>query len=323
VALNFLARGSLDSNEIVIDFIFTLAYVMHLDFIIEKISIDSEKVMTPIFDGENNPVHLSQMKHDANQLNAKLMHLDDFFQNYCRIETIYRLRNVAHIFLEEETWIGGIGVNRHEYSISDYFKVRITKNIDDVSKMLSHKKEAMAEHLHTLSTELQSHEERPVVNTALIDIEEELVTQIQKWKGKIDQREIEESLLNFDSNEDMLLALKLLNKLSYITYDNLKSLSKALFNRIKAELGKMDIKLCIFSYKGDITSGSAHTMKIFQEQNDLRRDLFVEGTPLASVEGKKVLLLLDDFIGSGNFFVQWFEENSSILSKFEKLYYAP
>jgi hypothetical protein len=322
VALNFLARGSLDSNEIVIDFIFTLAYMIHLDFIIEKISIDSEKIRIPIFDGDNNPIHLSQMKHDAFQLNARLTHLDDFFQDYCRIETIYRLRNVAHIFLEEETWIGGISVNHHEYSISDYFKVRITKNIDEVSKMISHKKEAVAEHLHTLSSELQLNKEKPVVNTALIDIEEELITQIQKWKGKVDQREIEEWLLNFDSNEDMFLALKLLNKLSYITYDNLKSLSKALFNRIKAELGVMATKLCIFSYIGDITSGSAHTMKIFQEQNDLRKDLFVESTQLTSVHGKKVLLLLDDFIGSGNFFVKWFEENSSILSKFEKLYYC-
>ena len=59
-------------------------------------------------------------------------------------------------------------------------------------------------------------------------------------------------------------------------------------------------------------------MKFFQEINAIDDSKFVDYHKLKTIKNKKNLLLLDDFVGSGNTFVRWHNQNSvniSVISK--------
>lgn len=103
---------------------------------------------------------------------------------------------------------------------------------------------------------------------------------------------------------------------------DLLSLCRALYNRIKP--------LCdvstnyVFSYIGNLTGGSAHMLRPFQEENLISEKLFVDVQSISKSSERITLFLLDDFVGSGSTFVEWFQSNLSkkTNNNIEKTYYC-
>jgi hypothetical protein len=320
IALNFLTKWSLDENMYFRTFIFEFATMLHIDFVIKKLMMDTEHFEVPILEGAYDLTTLTQLKDKAYSLRGALNTLYDKLHRY-QVDIVHDLENGLYIFSDEETLMSSFGKDwYHAHSLSDHFRAEIVDNMNSISQMLNSKKDDLSQYYQNIIFELGLKKDRPVINTMLRDVEEELVAQIIKWRGKIEQREIEEWLFNYDTKEDMLIALKILSKISYISYSDLKTLSRALHNRIKAELNGTP-KSCTFSYIGDITGGSAHIVKIFQEANRLKEDLFIDNSKIKSVEKDKILLLLDDFVGFGDYFVKWFTDNID-RNQFKSIYYC-
>ncbi len=107
-----------------------------------------------------------------------------------------------------------------------------------------------------------------------------------------------------------------------LDYGRFKKFARILFNRIQTEL-EDTLDSCVFSNIGSITSGSTHIMKFFQEINAINDSQFVEYHDLRNAKNKKALLLLDDFVGSGNTFVKWYNQNNlNINGSYSKIMYC-
>lgn len=322
IALNFLSKGSLDGNINFRTFIFEFATMLHIDYVMRKLMMDSEQFEVPVLEGTYDLNTLIQLKDRVYSLKNRLNSLYNTLHRY-QVDVVKDLENGSHVFSDEETLMSSFGENWYNaYSLSDHFRAEIVDDLNNISQTLDSKKDDLSEYHQNIISELSLKKDRPVINTMLRDVEEDLVAQIVQWKGKIDQREIEEWLFNFDTKEDKLIALKILSKISYISYSNLKTLSRALYNRIKAELNGKPLGSCLFSSIGDITGGSAHIIKIFQEQNRLEVRLFIDNSKIEEFAGQdNTLLLLDDFVGSGEYFVKWFADNID-RKQFKSIYYC-
>ncbi len=113
-----------------------------------------------------------------------------------------------------------------------------------------------------------------------------------------------------------------MDKLTIVDYSRFKKFATILYNRILSELDETSLDSCVFSNIGDITSGSTHIMKFFQEINAIDDSKFVDYHKLRTIKNKKNLLLLDDFVGSGNTFVRWHNQNSVNISGYSKVMYC-
>ena len=91
-----------------------------------------------------------------------------------------------------------------------------------------------------------------------------------KWDGtEISQDKIESWLLNFKTTKDRKTALKLLDKLTYITYSDLRTLVKSAYGSLLGSIHSNDLTNCYISPIGKPTSGSTHLAKIFEEENGI------------------------------------------------------
>lgn len=324
IALNFLPLRTSGNgfDENLVQFIVQLGLWLHVDAITKTIGNDIEKLSVPnsISGDSTDKEYLVSMKNLGRALNENLNSLDEVKQQYY-LAVIEGLDENTQLFANEKTWIAWAKDGYDARSISDLFYERIIENKRRIDSLITNKRERIKIFVDSINSELILKGNKPVVNTFLKDIEGELVEQIAKWQGKIDQKEIEGWLLNFETKEERLLAIKILGKLSYIKDNEIELLCKSLLNKLKAELGTHDFGQCLFSHIGGPTSGSVHIIKPFQETNGLRNNLFVTSDKLA-VMNKSVLILLDDFIGSGNTFVKWFKENKETLQRFERIYYC-
>ncbi|WP_054864620.1 phosphoribosyltransferase-like protein [Methanosarcina barkeri] len=128
----------------------------------------------------------------------------------------------------------------------------------------------------------------------------------------IPQDKIENWLLNFDTKEERLIALKLLDKLTYVSNKNLKQLIDSSNNLLHSKINLDTSQNCFFSCVGDITSGSTHLAKHFQEESRIKEKLFkkTEEIELLIEKNGKIdkLILIDDFIGSGNTYIKWYKK---------------
>ena len=316
VGFHFQNISNILEDELLLDFVQDLSLNISVDSILTKIRIDVESSSLVKLTDIGNESELKSKRQAVLSSKDALITTSELFSIYADAIKDALDINALGSFLNEETWISSFGKGRNARSISDYFNELRTKKTDDITTRLSHKKERIEDQLEFVNNELILIKNKPVINTFLKDVEDDLVHQILKWKEKIHKKNIQEWLLNFESTEERKIALKILDKISYIAYDDLKSLSVTLHNRIQQTLGN-SYKSCFFSFVGKVTSGSAHIQKLFQEQNQINESKFAPLDKLPSVSEPTPLILLDDFIGSGQTFSKWFK-NTEIIQKLQK-----
>jgi hypothetical protein len=323
VALNF-QKTDLLRNKTFLYFIFEFSLLLHINISFIKMRISLDNIELPFFVMNADEQELINQKLNAYSINAQIDSIDDLQYKY-HVSIIAPLleKNVS-VFIEEKTSTYLFGKYVRAESLSDHFRTTILENNKKLTESISYKRERITRYLESLNSELQLIKDKPIVNSFLKDVEKDLVKQIRKWEGKISKQNIEEWLLNFDSRSDKLLALKILDKISYVTYQDLLILSRQLYKRIKSTLGDISLDECAFSYVGDITSGSVHIVRLFQEENKIERNLFVDSGRITKISSSRILFLLDDFVGCGNTFIQWFNENLNRItgSKFDRIYYC-
>jgi hypothetical protein len=109
-----------------------------------------------------------------------------------------------------------------------------------------------------------------------------------------------------------------LDKLTYVTNENLVQLINSSNNVLHSKINVDDSHKCFFSCIGDITSGSTHLAKHFQEESRIKEKLFkkTEDLQLFVEKNRKIdtLILIDDFVGSGNTYLKWYKRNTQMLN---------
>jgi len=319
VGLHFSQNSDIAKDQILIDFVYDLALAISIDGILTKLRIDLENANSPKLSNPKNETELKFQKQKAFTHKNDVESIEELYLLYQDAIKDSEERNVL-AFINEETWkTGGLAAGKDARSISDYFEDLREFKFDDLENRISYKKERVEDQLEFINSELSLIKDRPAINSFLKDVEDELVTQIIKWRGKIPEKNIQEWLLNFNTTEDRKIALKILDKISYVTYNDLKSLCKNLFNRIIEHLGD-SYDDCYFSFIGKITSGSAHIQKLFQEQNKIPESKFLPIDKLPKSSKLSPLILLDDFIGSGQTFTKWFKDSGNIKPILDKNY---
>jgi hypothetical protein len=319
VALYFQNIPLVDNDKF-LNFLSEFSLAPHIDTVYSELKIILEGIGVPIISGGLQELGLKKQKVKAYSLEANLVQIEDLLHNYY-IHDVKRLEHGRNLFSEEETLTYLSGKSFKEYSLSDHFRDRIIENKSDVNDSLSHRMRRLRSNIRLIQSELQLVKGRPMINSFLKDIEDELEIQIKKWDGKIEKQIIEDWILNFDSSNDRLLALKILNKVGYVTNKDLMSLCRALYDRIKP--------ICnispgyTFSHIGGLTGGSAHILKPFQEENSIQENLFVDIQSIPKLADTKSIFLLDDFVGSGYTFVKWFKNNLQTKThNIERVYYC-
>ena len=312
VGLHFQPKSQIIDDEILLEFVNDLSLNISIDSILTKIRIDLERIKLTKFSNFENENELKMQKQSILSIQNDLMSVEDTFLLYTDAIKDSLDKHALGYFIHEETWVSTVlGSGSDARSISDYFDNLRTNKINDIKTQFLYKKERLEDSLELINTELNLIKDRPTINSFLKDVESDLVNQIIKWKGKISEKTIQEWLLNFQSTDDRKLALEILNKISYVTYDDLKSLCPNLYHRIQTKLGDAFEK-CRFSFIGEVTSGSAHIQKLFQEQNHISKENFFSLEQLPPVSEPTPLILLDDFIGSGKTFSKWFKKTKII-----------
>lgn len=320
--LNFLERGSLVQSEDARLFIAEFGIMLHLDAVFRKLELDLGEIVIPPFDRIGGERKLLELKLDAISLTNRLNKLNEIYLEY-NGDPANIIRGSGNFFSNEETFIASFLERNsyHEESITDHFRQPIRRVMDKINQVLQNKKETLNGYLALLNAEMQLRAQRVTVSSPFRDIEEDLVKQIENFKGSISQSQIQDWLLNFDTKEDMLTALLLLSQVRFVTFDDLRSLCKALHNRISYHLQDIPIKQRRFSYIGSVTSGSAHILKIFRDENNIPDHLFVTPEELEKENDTNItVVFLDDFVGAGNFFSDWYKQWNSKVSKFKSPY---
>lgn len=299
-----------DKETIFINFVYDIALSISVEAILTKLRISLEDFQMKNISNAENEIELKFQKQENFSTKSRLDVLEEELLVY---KTAILDAEERHIlgFFHEEKWKSTILTGRNARSISDFFKENCDRHIEKAFTTIKHKKKRIDEQLEFIHTELQLIKDKPVINSFLKDVESDLVPQISKWKGKIEQKTIEEWLLNFDNTEDRKIALKILDRVSFVSYNDISSLCKILYNRIQNNLG-VKTETCIFSHIGKITSGSAHILKSFQEENKIAQERFIPLDRITKPTEETPLILLDDFIGSGETFSKWYEKDETI-----------
>lgn len=271
---------------------------------------------------EINEFDLEAKKRELLILKSNFDEVCDELLCYFKIFDYFEKSNFR--FKDEETWMYTLSRKGwDEYSISDYFAEYLTGNRKEIETIKGHLEKRLRDIRELVETELEIKRDKPVINVLYKDIEDELSQQILKWKDKIPQGNIEAWLSNFETKEERVTALKLLDKMTYVQSNDLKKFIKSAYNKLLVDIGKDDLNGCVISPIGELTSGSVHFMKPFQEENRIPENLFKKIDQLSNeTNSKSILILLDDFIGSGHTFVNWYEKNQGLLNKFGVVVYV-
>lgn len=240
---------------------------------------------------------------------------------FCYFNILDFFENLDFRFNDEETWTYSFGAKKgwNEYSISDYFKDYLLTNKNEIERIKQHLKKRIDDVSKLIQTELEIKRNKPVINPLYKEIEEELIQQIKKWENRISKEQMETWLSNFSDTTKRRYALRLLDKLIMISNKEFKPFLRATYNSLASKLNGED--KIIYSAIGKITSGSYHLLRPFQEENKLKEDLFKEFKDLKS-DKKTILILVDDFIGSGNTFIKFYKKNEELLRGYKKVYYV-
>ncbi|MDR4490242.1 MAG: hypothetical protein R2685_04995 [Candidatus Nitrosocosmicus sp.] len=203
-------------------------------------------------------------------------------------------------------------------TLNALFKNRIANGYKKYNEIFKTNYKLLEEYITFIQEEEKI--ERPNNTSLFKGLETEYSDQVIKWRDRIDEPEITQWLLNFDTNKEKLLALRLLDNLRYLTEKNLTYSVKALYNRIIRVIGTNKV---IYSNIGDIKNGSMTIVKTFMDVNKIGHKKVRQFSSLNSYSNPDtVLILIDDFIGSGNTFIKWYNQNTEGLMNFKTVYFA-
>lgn len=248
-----------------------------------------------------------------------LTSLVDQFEMYKQIYLQYDREEFR--FENEQTWTYNkfLGGGKDKDSLSNYFQEHTEEIIDEFNRKNKRAVDKQKDVEDLIRHQEQLKANQPIINPLFKEVEKELVYQIQKWKDHIDKNQIESWLYNFETAEDKRMALMLLDKLQYISSRQLIPGVVTTNHKINSLLGDGGDR--VHSAIGNITSGSHHSLKIFQENCGLSEKSFVEFDKLEPSK-EKVLILFDDFIGTGKTFIKFYEEKKAIFDEFKQVVYA-
>ncbi|MDD3248537.1 MAG: hypothetical protein PHF18_17040 [Methanosarcina sp.] len=324
--------GSIPSNFIIFEFNegqiidfaleFVKFYYLYVTFekqllILSNINIpEVHYLITETLEKKNKEILI--IKHELDKINT------DVFV-YSQIFDSLNIENLK--FSQEETRdialpIGKCGDND---SISQFFSDHIIYSKKRLEEKLAHLQQRVSEIEVSITNELKIKKTKPKVNHLFNKIESDLIQQIIKWDGTvISQNKIESWLLNFRTTNDRKIALKLLDKLTYITYNDVRALAKSAYGLLLFSIKANDLTNCYVSNVGGLPSGSTHLAKIFAEENQINDKLLIqfENLELLTEKRDKTLVLIDDFIGSGSTYVKWYKNHTDQLSYFSKIIYV-
>lgn len=306
-----------------LEFIYEFIAKYYLMIILEKLLIQLTEISIPkISDIQENSLGTNKRQLLKNK--AELNDINNEIFIYLRIFNYFNKDNFH--FKEEETWVSNVGEGRHEKSISDYFEDYLIDIKKEIESKQTYLEKIFIEIIDYINAELEFNKDKPKTNVLFKEISDELVTQIKKWDQIISQDKIESWLSNFENKNDRITALKLLDKLTYIQNRDMKIFIKASYNKLLAEINKDNLSDCEISSIGENTSGSTHFLKPFQEENRISKKLFRTIENLNLVNGnnklKDTLILIDDFVGSGNTFIKWYNTNIDLLNNFKTIFYV-
>ncbi|MEN6554241.1 MAG: hypothetical protein ABFC34_15285 [Methanobacterium sp.] len=326
---------SVSSNYIILDFEkdkkdqllnFALEFVLrfYLNIIFEKLLIDLSNVKVPEIRQLEKEI-LEAKKAEILRTKIKLDEVNDYVFSYSRIFDSLSAEDLSFSNEEIRSYILAGNCADHD-SISQYFSDHISGNKKEIDKIQVYLKERISDVSNWIISELNLIKNKPKVSGFYKEIESALIIQIKRWEGTpISQEKIEAWLSNFDNNKDRIIALNLLDKLKYITNQNLKPFIRSSYNLLLSFLNADDLANCNISSIGGLTSGSTHLAKLFEEENRIEKKHFRSFESLKSLtkeNGKKdTLILIDDFIGSGNYYVKWYDDNHDLLDSFLQVIY--
>lgn len=327
---------SIPSNFIILDFeknemdelthfILELVFRYYLYIIFEKLLIHLLNFKVPEVRHLETEI-LEAKKAEILRTKIKLNEINDNVFSYSRIFDSLSAEDLR--FSNEEIGSCILHGNCADHdSISQFFSDCINDNKKEIEKRQIFLKERISDVNILIVSELNLIKNKPKVSGFYKEIESDLITQIKRWEGTpISQEKIETWLSNFENNKDRIIALKLLAKLKYITYRNLIPFIRSSYNSLLFFLNTDNLANCNISSIGEIPSGSTHLAKIFQEENRIKQKHFISFERLKSLskeDGKKeILILIDDFIGSGNTYIQWYEDNRVFLNSFSQVIYV-
>jgi hypothetical protein len=314
-----------DEEDHFVHFILELVFRYYLDIIFEKLLINLLNFKIPEVRHLETEI-LEAKKAELLRTKIKLNEINDDVFSYSRIFDSLSIEDL--IFSNEEIATVILKDNCADHdSISQYFVDSISDKKKEIEKRQIYLKERISDVNNLIRSELNLIKNKPKVNGLYKEIESALIVQIRKWEEiPISQEKIENWLSNFDNNKDRIVALTLLDRLKYITNLNLKPFLKSSYNSLLSFLNADDLANCNISSIGNITSGSTHLAKLFQEENGIKEKYFRPFENLKSLtkeNGKKdTLVLIDDFIGSGNTYIEWYDENSALLDSFTQVIYV-
>lgn len=307
-----------------INFALEFASLYYLYIIIEKQLIDLSNIKIPEIYSlkkdalETKKAEVSKVKRELNEI------INDVFL----YSQIFDSLNIKHLkFSQEEARYSFLPVGNcgDDNSISQYFSDRIINNKNKLEKRQAYLQQKVSETEVAIINELKIRKTNPKINPLFTKIESDLIQQIIKWDGTvISQDKIESWLLNFKTTKDRKTALKLLDKLIYITYNDLRTFVRSAYGSLLDFIHANDLTNCYISPIGKLTSGSTHLAKIFEEENGIDDNLVISFENLKSLTEikDKTLVLIDDFIGSGSTYISWYNENRSKLTNFSKVIYV-
>lgn len=324
--------GSIPSNFVIFEFnegqliSFALEFVSlyYLYIIFEKQLIDLSNIKIPEI-RDLKKESLKAKKAEVSKVKRKLNEIINDVFLYSQIFDSLNIRNLKFSQEESRYPILPIGKCEDDDSISQYFSTLIINNKKKLEEKQAYLQQKVSDIEVSIINELKIKTTNPQVNSLFHKIESDLIQQIIKWDGTvISQDKIESWLFNFKTNKDRKSALKLLDKLTYITYNDLRALVKSAYGSLLGSIHANSLTNCYISPIGKLTSGSTHLAKIFEEENGIDDKLVIPFENLKSLTEikDKTLVLIDDFIGSGSTYIRWYKENASQLSNFSKVIYV-
>ncbi len=320
VIFSFLKNEVIPNNSLS-TFVETLSSILHFNIVLIKIKYELDLLQIPAMSDELEIAKLKLLKRKGLEIEAKINSHNSALTVYCDTLTAHLLEENKEVFENEELWVSSLSGGKNRKSISEFFGDMTKSSKNSINPLFQNKKEEVRTLLERVINEISLKSEEPEVNSMLSSIGEDLTLQIKKWTNKIFKNEIEGWLLNFDTKEDMITALKILDRVTYISHQDFTLLIKALYKKIKYEIDRVPKSTYLYSHIGDITGGSASILKLFQEENGISEDLFIPNSEL-STSRCDILILIDDFIGFGSIFVKWYKKNKEKLIGFKKIFYC-
>ena len=111
----------------------------------------------------------------------------------------------------------------HLKPLSELFKNQISNEFNKFNHSYGISKSTVDDYISFIQNEEKI--DRPRHGHLFIDIQSEYEERVKKWQGILYEFQIKQWLLNFESTEHKLLALRLLDNLIYINNEDLKNLS--------------------------------------------------------------------------------------------------